>query len=94
MEADKQKIIELIEPLLWDTPVTAEQAYIEFSKEGENSVKHDLYIKFLNFYPWRKLRKVIPHERWNELLDEKVIRGLFPRQLRDTYSYVSRVLLG
>ncbi|MEO8149852.1 MAG: hypothetical protein ABI723_19590 [Bacteroidia bacterium] len=94
MQTDKEKIIKLIEPLLWDTTVTPEQAYHEFIKEGNNSVKHDLYIKLLNFYPWRKIRKSIPMERWGELLNDKVIIGLFPRQHRQTYFYVKRVLLG
>ena len=92
MQADKEKIIALIKPLLWDTKITAEEAFTALLKKENSSLKNTLYIKFLNFYPWRTIRETFPKDKWDELLDDKVIIGLFPRQLRTTYTHVKRVL--
>jgi hypothetical protein len=93
------EIIAIIKPLLWDTKLPASE-YLKILKKTKNQrtlleqkLANDIYIKIINFNYWRNIRQMFSIKRLRaEVLDDKVIQGLFPRQLRKDYEYVRRIL--
>jgi hypothetical protein len=91
------QIRELIAPLLWDS-IRNPDFYIGLMQKSlrsasEQRILNAMYIKLLNFNRWHAIVRTIDAETLkNEVLSEEVIRGLFPRSLREKYRYVRRVL--
>ena len=91
------QIRELIASLLWDSNRNPDY-YIGLMQKSprsasEQRILNAMYIKLLNFNRWHAIVRTFDAETLkNEVLSEEVIRGLFPRSLREKYRYVRRVL--
>jgi hypothetical protein len=87
--------LDLVKSLFWDYKVDPEEAVRALEGHTERIGKlhrNELFIKLLNFYPWHKVREIVPESLLAELLSENVIRGLFPPILRERYRYVRKLL--
>ena len=81
--------------LTWDTTLTPEDLLNILKRdtaESDKSRQNGLYIKILNWFPWHEVRLMVREDRLQDVLAEDVIRGLFPRDLRDKYRYVKSLL--
>lgn len=94
MYSDKE-LLEYIKMINWDTPIPNEEL-LELLKGGGKpqyqSFRKNLYMKIINGFNWHKARHIIPADKLKEALEDDVIRGLFPRNLRDKYKYVQSLL--
>jgi len=90
----EQEIKEKLKLLLWDTPATADDAYnlLMYDKPCRIS-KHNLYQKILTTFPWFTVLKIIPKEKIVYAMSEEVLRGLFPKKLKENYLNARRFIL-
>lgn len=94
MYSDEQ-MMRYLKIINWDTPIPNEEllALLKGEKSGKyEAFRKNLYMKLLNGYSWHKVRHMIPPERLREVLADDVIKGLFPRNLREKYKYVQSLL--
>lgn len=95
MELDKNEKLAMLKRLFWDYKVDPREALdiIEGKRERVGGIQRkELFVKILNMYPWHKVRQLIPESLLPEVLQEDVIMGLFPKNLRDKYRYVRSLL--
>ena len=79
----------------WDTSLTPEELLLILkgeAKKVKGLTQKNIFIKILNFYPWHKVRHMVPEEKLHDVLADDVIQGLFPRDLREKYRYVKSLL--
>jgi hypothetical protein len=91
----KAELTDLLGRLNWDTTLSKDdfaELLLSDRPEIKGFRKVNLYIKILNFYRWHEVRKIVPAEKHAELLSEEVIKGVFPRDLREKYRYVRSLL--
>lgn len=62
------------------------------SIEGFDKVH--LYRRLLTTYDWYTLMKIVPPDKLRSMLDDSVLNGLFPKDLKDKYLYARSVLWG
>ncbi|MFO0377856.1 MAG: hypothetical protein ACK50M_05335 [Cyclobacteriaceae bacterium] len=90
-----EELLKHLKTVLWDVTVTPEEA-LSILKGERDQVKGftriNLYTKIVNGFYWHTVRHIIPEKNLAEALSEDVIRGLFPRDLRDKYRYVRSLL--
>lgn len=75
--------------------IKAEQLFQLLNGEIENIDGIDksfLYRRLLTTYDWYTLLKLVPNEKYNQMLDDSVLDGLFPKELKEKFIYVRRVL--
>lgn len=85
----------LLSKLSWDLDIKAEQLFQLLNGEIENIDGIDksfLYRRLLTTYDWYTLLKLVPNEKYNQMLDDSVLDGLFPKELKEKFIYVRRVL--
>ena len=91
MEADKQKIIELIEPLLWDTTITAEQAYIELNSNSDFG--NQMKARLLGYIPWYKLISQFDVKTVFQWVDDNSVKPkVWPKEVFNKYESIRRIL--
>jgi hypothetical protein len=91
----KEEILKRLKIVSWDLPYSPEQLYdlLMGKVDRLNGFSRiQLFTKIVNGFYWHQVRHIIPEERLGEALSEDVIRGLFPRNLRDKYRYVRSLL--
>lgn len=92
MDSDKKQ---MIKKLYWDRDIDAEYVsqLIDGQPERIQGDRIDLYRRFLTSYDWYTLLKhfSLPKLK-DEILDEKVISRLFPKELKDRYRYARKIL--
>ena len=49
-------------------------------------------MRIINGFNWHKARHIIPADKLKEALEDDIIKGLFPRNLREKYKYVQSLL--
>lgn len=89
------ELLKRMKMLTWDTTLTSEDLLNILKSDGtetNKSMQNGLYIKILNWFPWHEVRLMVREDRLQDILAEDVIRGLFPRDLRDKYRYVKSLL--
>lgn len=91
----EEELLKKIRMINWDTPIpdTTLLQMLRGESGGQfEFFRNNLYIKIVNGFSWHEVRKMLPAHRLREVLNEEVIRGLFPRNLRDKYRYVRSLL--
>ncbi len=89
---DKKKIVK---KLFWDRNVDIDYMLqlLEGKPEQIPGDKTDLYRRFLTSCDWYLLLKLFPINKLkDEVLNEKVISRLFPKELKDRYRYARKIL--
>lgn len=86
---------EIVKKLFWDRDVDI--AYMLSLLEGKPELipgdRTDLYRRFLTSHDWYTLLDLFSLTTLkNEILDEKVICRLFPKDLRNRYRYARKIL--
>lgn len=92
--SDEEKLNHL-KKVLWDHPVTPEEALSILNKEKESIngfTLTNLYTRIVNGFNWYTVRKIVPEQQLPEVLSDAVIRGLFPRSLREKYRNARQLL--
>lgn len=95
MSYSKHELTSILGKLNWDTTLSNEDfvdLLLSDRQEIKGFSKVNLYAKILNFFRWHEVRRIVPQQKHQELLSEEVVRGLFPRELRDKYRYVRSLL--
>ncbi len=92
MALDKKQ---MVKKLFWDRNI--DEDYILGLIEGQPELiqgdRVDLYRRCLTSYDWHTLVKLFPGNRLkDEVLDEKVVCRLFPKELRNRYRYARNIL--
>ena len=91
MYTDSERL-ELLKKLTWDTNQSAEDLLRILKSPTDDWDTKSLYIKILNFFYWHQVHHLVPTENLHSMLTDEVIRGLFPRPLREKYKYVRSLL--
>ena len=89
---DKKKIVK---KLFWDRNVDIDYMLqlLEGAPEQIPGDKIDLYRRFLTSCDWYLLLKLFSIDKLkDEILNEKVITRLFPKELKDRYRYARKIL--
>ncbi len=92
MDIDKKR---MMKKLFWDRNIEVEYVFQLIDGEPEliQGDRIDLYRRFLTSYDWYTLLKQFSLAKLkDEILDEKVISRLFPKDLRDRYRYARKIL--
>ncbi|MBX2955265.1 MAG: hypothetical protein KF846_03855 [Cyclobacteriaceae bacterium] len=89
------ELLKHMKMVLWDVTVTPEEALSIL--KGECDVikgfnRTQLYMKIVNGFNWHTVRKIIPEQHLPDALSDLVIKGLFPRSLREKYRNVRSLL--
>jgi hypothetical protein len=90
--SEKEKIMSR---LFWDgkAPTTVAEALIQSHLETiENAQSQQFFRKLLTSCDWYTLLKLVPAEKLLLVLDDNIINGLFPRDLKTRYQYARDVL--
>ena len=92
----RKEVIKLLSKLLWDTYIAPDTAYdILLGTAKADAQRPDLsnlYVKILSTYDWYTILKMVPRERLEEMLDDSVLKRLFPKSLQQRYIYAREVL--
>lgn len=81
----------------WDYNIPPEDLYDVFigKKQKVGSVDAVLiYNRLLNTYDWYTLLKIVPPGKWKEMLSDNVLAIIFPKSLKNKYSYARKLLFG
>ncbi|HHE04496.1 MAG TPA: hypothetical protein ENL19_00375 [candidate division WOR-3 bacterium] len=86
---------QMLRKLFWDRNI--DTGYMLSLLEGKPELipgdKIDLYRRFLNSCDWYTLLNLFSVDILkDEILDEKVISRLFPKELREKYRYAKKIL--
>lgn len=92
LKDEKKKLISRI---YWDKEVDTE--YLIGILEGKINVIDEndlntLYRRLLNTFDWYTLLKLIPTERLEDALADKIIKQLFPKSLSLRFQYARNIL--
>ncbi len=91
LQANKEKILALIEPLLWDTTITAEEAYEALMNKSSYG-KH-VEAKLLGYTRWYKLIDCFEiNTIFGWLADKEVRSKLWPKEVTKRYDTIRRIL--
>ncbi len=91
----REEILRRLKMVSWDLPYTPEMLYSLLVGEVDiinGFTRQQLFMKIVNGFYWHHVRHIVPKESLPDALSEDVIRGLFPRDLRDKYRYVRSLL--
>lgn len=91
----KEEILKRLKMISWDLTYTPEMLYdllIGKVERINGFTRQQLYTKIVNGFYWHQVRHIVPEDQLGEALSEDVIKGLFPRDLRDKYRYVRSLL--
>jgi len=89
----EQEIKKNLSYLLWDSKATVDEVYelLMFDRPCKMQ-KHALYIKILMSFRWYKVLQIIPAESLKFAFSDEVLRGLFPKKIRENYYNAKRFL--
>jgi len=90
----EQEIKAKLKLLLWDSPATVDDVYALLMEDRPCRMpKHNLYQKILTTFPWYTVRKIIPEDKLEYAMSEMVLKGLFPKKIREDYYNARRFIL-
>jgi hypothetical protein len=90
------EIKQKLKAAFWDIKVDINTLFIQIiDKENDKYLidKRFLYSRLLLSIDWYSLLKIIPRNKWNEMLEKSVISMIFPKSLHKRYEYAQRILL-
>ncbi|MFP4668433.1 MAG: hypothetical protein ACLFMN_06515 [Desulfobacterales bacterium] len=90
--AEKKK---LLSRAFWDKNIEETRLYDLLSgkiTESHDIDKKTIFSRLLTTYDWFTLLKLIPRESLKEALSDEVLSRLYPRELREKYTYARRIL--
>ena len=85
----------IISRLFWDRPVPPVdvEKLIEEKLQTINEIQSQHFLrKLLTSCDWYTLLKIVPAEKLAIILDDKIVNGLFPRDLQTKYKYARDLL--
>ena len=81
--------------LFWDSEIDIDYLFdiLEGSRtaEAENELIN-LYRRLLNTFDWYTLLRLIPEKRLIDALDNKILSRLYPKELKNRFTYARSVL--
>lgn len=91
MEISRAEKISLIQSLLWDYNLSAEQCLEVLEGTRENAGHYTastLFRKLIESYAWFTILKILPPERILQLLTDQTIQSLRFQSLRLRYEFI------
>jgi hypothetical protein len=85
----------IISRLFWDRPISPfdVETLIEEKLQTINDIQSQQFFrKLLTSCEWYTILKLIPEKKLKLILDDAVINGLFPRDLKTKYEYARDLL--
>jgi len=79
----------------WDLDIKAELLLQFLNDEIEEIIgldKPSLYRRLLTTYDWYTVLKIVPHDKLRQMLDDTVLTRLFPKDLKEKFSYARKIL--
>ena len=95
MDSQVSNVKKQLAKVLWDTNVSADEAFdilVGKQESVRGLTKIHLYRKIINGFYWHTIRRIIPSEALPEALSDEVLKGIFPKSLREKYKYVRTLL--
>lgn len=92
----EEEIKKKLKAAFWDRSIDVDKLYQQLlDKSSDNYMidKRQLFSRLLLSIDWYSLLKIIPSEKWNNLLDENNINLIFPKSLQKRFHYARRILL-
>lgn len=90
--ADKKK---LLSNAFWDKNINENQL-VELINGKINTIpffdKKNLYSRLLSTFDWYTLLKLIPEKSLKDALADDVLERLYPKELKEKYTYARSVL--
>jgi hypothetical protein len=91
----KEQKLDILSNLYWDHNISAEEIYsylYEKKRDGHPFIDEaNLYRRILTTLDWYTILKLMPPEKLQFLLHEKVIQQIFPKDLQKKYQYVRSI---
>ncbi|HQN16562.1 MAG TPA: hypothetical protein PLC90_09410 [Bacteroidales bacterium] len=84
-----------LKAVFWDNDISADELYEIYMgrKKNAGSVNRVIiYTRLLNTYDWYTLLKIVPPQKWKEMLSDNVLAVIFPKSLKNKYFHVRRLL--
>ena len=72
--------------LFWDYDI------LNIEKTSNKNLRRNLFVKILTSYNWYDIMNSFTQEEIEEMLNQKVINRLFPKNLRKRYEFLSKFL--
>lgn len=89
-----QELTQLLKKVVWDYNIQENQLVdIYFDNVKSNSLSsNELKTKLLNGFSWYKLIDVLGFEEAINLLQDDIIKGIYPKSYRETIYNASKIL--
>jgi hypothetical protein len=92
----KQQKLEILSRLYWDLNIPADELYNRLYGDARSRTESvddiNLYRRMLTTLDWYTILRLLPAEKLSALLDDKVLQGVFPKDLQKKYRYVESIL--
>lgn len=92
---EREQKIEYVKSLLWDYNISPEECLEVLEGSRKKAGHYDaemLFRKMIESWRWFTVLKILPKERIQELLTEKVLVSLRDQKLTEHYRFVKREL--
>jgi len=93
-EITKEQKEKILKRLFWDIDIDPDTLDLLNKDSGdlEDYREVNFYRRLLMSCDWYTLLKLIPSKKLKILLSDEVIKGIFPKDLKDNYLYAQRFL--
>ncbi len=92
----KKQKLNILSNLYWDLQISAEEIYaVLYNQPGHKECpveETNIYRRMLTTLDWYTILKILPADKMRFLLQDKVLQGIFPKDLQKKYQYVRSVL--
>ena len=92
---NKQEKKERIKRLFWDLSVDVDRIvrYMDGDTESLEEISvESLYRRMLTSVSWYTLQELVSREMLRDMLDDRILSRLFPKDLKEQYTYAREVL--
>lgn len=89
-----QELTQMLKKVVWDYYIQENQLldiYLDKTKSNSISSK-ELKTKLLNGFSWYKLIDVLGFDEAKKLLQDDIIKGIYPKSYRETIYNASKIL--
>jgi len=94
-QIEKKDIKKLLEQILWDYNITAEEIHAVLKGEADRAghyTREAVLKKLIETYPWFTIIQLFTPEELKDLLTRDVIKNLRAPSLREKYEFVRKRL--
>lgn len=95
LQFSEQEKTDRIKRLFWDMDIDAGRLLGLLTGETEELkglTKNDLYHRILETYEWYEIQRLVSYNDLPNLLNERVLKRLYSKELKERYRYARRVL--